>query len=145
MPGYVMGRNELATRAEDLVKGSNAIPLSIVLGKRATTARAGIITDVRDVARVQIEALGEGRVKESESFVLDGENGVVWDDANGIAETLFPEAVGRGLLPLGGSIPAVYQNIDANRTVEVFGKLRNYEEAVRSVLGQYLELKKDGL
>jgi hypothetical protein len=57
MPGYIMGRNELVTQAEDLIKGSNAIPLPIVLGKRAERARAGIVTNVRDVAGVQVEAL----------------------------------------------------------------------------------------
>ena len=145
MPGYILGRNELVTQAEDLIKGSNAIPLSIVLGKQAERARAGIVTDVRDVAGLQVEALDTEKVKGSESFVLDGENGVAWNDANGIAGKLFPDAVSQSTLPLGGSIPAVYQKIDSRRTVEVFGKLRSYEEMVKSIVGQYLELKEKEL
>ena len=141
MPGYVIGRNELVIRAEDLIKGSNAIPLSIVLGKRMERARAGIVTDVRDVARIQVEALNGERVKASGNFVLDGENGVIWNDANEIAGKLFPGAVSSGVLPLGGSIPAVYQKIDGRKTVETFGKLTSYKEVVESVVGQYLELK----
>jgi hypothetical protein len=70
---------------------------------------------------------------------------VVWNDANGIAGKLFPDAVSRGALPWGGSIPAVYQKIDGRRTVEVFGKLRSYEEVVMSIVGQYLELKEKEL
>jgi hypothetical protein len=145
MPGYVLGRNELILdEAEDLVSGSNAIPLSIVKGVKSPTTRPGTVTDVRDVARVHVGSLDEELVRvgagEARSFLLDTGN-VKFDDVNGIVEKAFPEAAQKGLVSLGGEIPAVWQNVDVRGTTEVFGDLRGFEEMVKSVVGQYLELK----
>jgi hypothetical protein len=34
--------------------------------------------------------------------------------------------------------------VDVRETVEVFGEFKTYEEMVKSVAGQYIELKKEG-
>jgi hypothetical protein len=139
-PGYVLGPNALIEDAEALVSGSNALVLSIVKGAKGPVARPGTVSDVRDVARVHVESLDEKKVVGNRSFVLDVGN-VVLDDANEIVRKAFPEAAEKGLLPLDGTIPAVWQKLDVRETVEVFGKLRGYEESVRDVVGQYLQLK----
>lgn len=141
MPGYVLGRNELVTDAEKLIDGSNAIPLSIVNGAKGPFARPGITTDVRDVAKAQVESLDEEKVKSSTSFVMDVGN-VVFDDVNEIVKRKFPDAVKAGVVSLGGSIPAVSQKVDVSETAKVFGPQRSFEDMVTSVVGQYIELKK---
>ncbi|TVY33121.1 putative uncharacterized oxidoreductase, partial [Lachnellula subtilissima] len=62
MPGYVIGRNALATSARDLQNGSNNVVLSLVTGNVREEPQLATVVDVRDVARVQVEALDEGKV-----------------------------------------------------------------------------------
>jgi nucleoside-diphosphate-sugar epimerase len=149
MPGFVFGRNELAQDTNALVSGSNALVLGIVLNFESFLPGKLplMVTHIQDVARVQIKALDEKKVAlsagESRSFLLDGEcksNGIDFDDANDIVRRAFPEAVKEGKLKLGGRLEVSMLNIESAETVETFGKLRSYEDAVRSVVGQYLEL-----
>jgi hypothetical protein len=56
----------------------------------------------------------------------------------------YPDAVGNGLLELGGSTPTTRVIVDVRETVEVFGEFKTYEEMAKSVAGQYMELKKEG-
>lgn len=148
MPGYVIGRNELIKEAKALVGGSNAIALSIVLGSESAPGKRPLmVSHLQDVARIEVAALDEGKVAlgagESKSYLLDGgsaNNGVDFDDAKEVVRKAFPEAVESGKLKLGGGIEGAKLNIDASETVETFGELRSYEDAVKSIVGQYLEL-----
>jgi len=141
MPGYVIGANEWATDAKSLAAGSNGLVLSVVTGVKSPAARPGNITDIRDVARVHVGSLDEEKVKGNQSFLLDVGQ-VRFDDALDVASREFADAVKEGVLPLGGTIPAVTNNVDASATVEVFGKLRGYEDAVKSLLEQFVALKR---
>ncbi|TVY44050.1 putative uncharacterized oxidoreductase, partial [Lachnellula occidentalis] len=60
MPGYVIGRNALAMSARELQSGSNNVVLGLVTGNVRKEAQLATVVDVRDVARVQVEAL-DGR------------------------------------------------------------------------------------
>ena len=64
-----------------------------------------------------------------------------FDDVIEITKKAFPEAVASGILPLGGHLPCMKQILDTTETVETFGRMHNFEEAVKEVVGQYLELK----
>lgn len=141
MPGYVLGPHELVTEnAEELISGSNAIPLSIVKGAIARAARPGSVVHVHDVSRILAGSLDEKRVvvadETSRSFLLDTGH-VQFDDVNAIVQKAFPNSG----LPLGGSIPVVHQRADIGDVVTVFGKLRGFEDMVTGIVGQYLELK----
>jgi hypothetical protein len=140
MPGYVIGCNELATKAEDLAEGSNLLALSIVLGMHiAPAGKPVVITDLRDAARIHVEALDE-KVRGNSSFLLAGELRE-FDDANDFVRKHFPTAVEKGLVPLGGSMPSLPLKLATKKTHEVFGSLKSYEDAVKSVIAQYIELK----
>ena len=79
----------------------------------------------------------------TENFVLvaGGLNGVVWSDALGIVEKLFPQAVRDGVLPLGGTQPTKKIRLDARRAEEVFGvEFEGFEEQVSALTSFYLEL-----
>jgi nucleoside-diphosphate-sugar epimerase len=145
MPGYVFGRHEFATSAADLLATSNVIPLSIVLGKQLPGARPGTICHIDDVARIHVEALDEEKVKGNRDFVIDsrkeGEK-VNFDDAKGVVERCFGKEVEQGVLKLGGGIGSVGLRINGEETRSVFGELKGYEESVREVVEQFVELKK---
>ncbi|KAL5328750.1 hypothetical protein ACEPPN_002254 [Leptodophora sp. 'Broadleaf-Isolate-01'] len=139
MPGLIVGRNELTTVAEDLLKSTNVFILGPVLGLQVPAAACTVI-DVRDVARIYVKSLNESKVVGNKNFVLDAGK-IKFDDALKIAEQEFPEAIESGVLPLGGHISSVYSVFDTKETVETFGKFYSYSEAAKEVIGQYLELK----
>ena len=67
----------------------------------------------------------------------------VWQDVTGIVAREFKEEVEEGAVPndgIKGTLPVV---IDAGKTERGLGvKFMGFEEQVKSVVGQYLELKK---
>lgn len=140
MPGYVIGRNELADSTEKLRKGSNNLVLSIVTGVVRTDPVSATVVDVRDVAKVQVGALDERKVEGMyRNFVVDAGD-VDLNDANRIARDAFPEAWEKGWLKEGSS-NVVRQDFVSAETREVFGELRGFEGMVKSVVEQYVELK----
>ena len=106
-----------------------------------------MVLDLRDVARVQVNALDEEKVVlgagESKGYLLDGGSsvkGVEFDDAKDIVKKAFPGAVADGKLELGGGVERAGLVIESSETVEAFGEMGGYEGMVKDVVGQYLEL-----
>ncbi|KAH7400168.1 hypothetical protein BKA64DRAFT_476332 [Cadophora sp. MPI-SDFR-AT-0126] len=143
MPGFVIGRSELVTKSDDLLKSTNAVPLSIILGVKGDKKPA-MITHIDDVARIHVAALDTAKVSGNRGFLLQSGDGgkIVFDDALEVAKEKFGSAVDEGILPLGGTTGNAYQIVDSSETDEVFGELKSYKEAVESVLGQFVELKR---
>lgn len=139
IPGFIFGRNELATTTDDLQRSTNSVILDVVLGKK-TDATPCAFVDVRDVARIHVESLDESKVSGNKSFCLFSPR-KAFEDANEIAAREFPEAVKQGLLPLGGVKPSLYSSVDSSETVKTFGPMYTYDDAVKVVVSQYLELK----
>lgn len=143
MPAYIVGRWELASSLAALASGSNGIALSTVLGGSTPNAPTGITVHVADLARVHVEAMTNEKVKTHEDFVLnaDGIEGVVWTDTIKTVEKYFPEAVAKGILPLGGNTQTSRRKIDGSKAERVFGmKMIGFEEQIVSLVGQYVEL-----
>lgn len=131
-------------KADELNSGSNAIPLNIALGTVFPGPRPAIITDIGDVARIHVAALDEGRVKGNQTYILEsGKEGekVEFEDVNEIVRREFPSAVEKGWLKGEGKLQGAYSLVDASETRKTFGELKGFEEAVREVLGQWVELK----
>lgn len=143
-PGYVIGRNELLTKPEELLGGSNALVIGIALGAVKGAKREAFTTPVTDLARIHVEAL-DTKIVESQSFLLDaGKDGdkVNFNEVNEIAKNYFPDAVAEGILNPVGSTEAVYQEVDKSSTTAAFGPLETFREAAKAVIGQYVELKR---
>ncbi len=142
MPTYIIGRRELASTPAELFSGSNSIALSSILGHSLPKPASGVTVHVDDVARVHVEAMTNEQIQTHEDFVLngDGTDGVVWTEALKIAEKHFPEAVEKGVLPLGGNVQAHRRRVDGSKAEMVFGKMMGFEEQIVSLVGQYVEL-----
>ncbi|CAD6581198.1 MAG: hypothetical protein ASARMPREDX12_000389 [Alectoria sarmentosa] len=143
MPTYIVGRWELASSSAVLTGGSNGIALSSVIGGSRPYPPPGISVHVTDVARAHVEAMTNEQIKTHEDFILnaDGTEGVVWSDAIKIAERHFPEAVAKGILPLGGTTKTARGKADGSKAEKVFGmKMIGFEEQIVSLVGQYVEL-----
>ncbi|CAG8975803.1 hypothetical protein HYALB_00008244 [Hymenoscyphus albidus] len=143
-PGYVVGRNELVTKPEELLGGSNAVALGVVLGAVKDAMREAFTTPITDLARIHVEALDD-KIVESQSFLLiagkDGEK-ADFNEVNEIAKTYFADAVSEGILNPVGSTEPVYQDVDKSKTTATFGHLDSFRNAAKAVIGQYVELKR---
>ncbi|KAK5685260.1 hypothetical protein LTS10_003338 [Elasticomyces elasticus] len=142
-PSFVGGRNDLARNLEELKTGTNFYFLAPVLGQEAATAagpRVASYVDVDDVAKAHVLSLDD-KVAGNQSFMLSGEGDMAWDGAKVIAAKHFPDAVGKVFPNDGESAPFPFSvPADNSKTVKTFGKLRTYEETVKAVVGQYIEL-----
>ncbi|TKA65418.1 hypothetical protein B0A55_09751 [Friedmanniomyces simplex] len=145
LPAFVGGRNDLAQNVEQLCTGTNFYFLAPVLGQEATEAagpRVANYIDVDDVAKAHVKSLNE-EVAGDQSFLLTNKgDDMKWNDAKEIAAKHFPDAVKSGLLPNDGDIsPYMVIYSDISKTEETFGRIKSFEESVKAVVGQYLELK----
>jgi len=139
-PSFVEGRNDLAMHTREVLKGTNAIILSIAMGKRFQHSTMGATVHLEDVARIHVQALDVDQVPGNSSYILS--QSTEWEDVTEIVGRCFPDAVRKGLLPNSGEGLSHPIFVDAGRTEEVFGlRFRGLEEQVRSVVGHYLEVR----
>ena len=143
MPSFVVGDNEMITDPKLIADGTVAAAFAQVLGSDSGWgAVPSTSVHVADVARLHVEALNP-KIEGNQSFlaVSEGERGTRWEEAIEIVNRNFPEAVKSGIFPNNGPASTKRTKLDASRTEKVFGfKFQSYEEQVKSVAKQYLEL-----
>jgi nucleoside-diphosphate-sugar epimerase len=138
-PSFVEGRNDLALHTREVLKGTNAIVLSIALGKQFDHSTMGATVHLEDVARVHVQAL-DGLVPGNASYILS--QYTEWDEVTEIVSRNFPDAIKKGILPNSGSASTHPVFIDSSLAEEIFGfQHRGLEEQVKSVVGHYLEVR----
>jgi nucleoside-diphosphate-sugar epimerase len=145
-PSFIEGRDELVTSTADAMKGTNGMVLRVVTGVKAPYPLPGATVHNDDVARLHVEALQTGKIPAG-SYIAQSNtphgslDGTRWEDINGIVEKQFPEAIKKGLVSNEGAQEHVAVRVDAAKTEKTFGwKLMGFEEQVKSVVGQYVEL-----
>lgn len=139
-PSFVEGRNDLAMQTREVLKGTNAIIMSIAMGKKFQHSTMGVTVDLEDVARVHVQALDMDKVPGNSSYILS--QSTEWEEVTEIVGKCFPDAVKKGILPNTGDGMSHPIFVDAGKTEEVFGvRFRGLEEQVRSVVGHYLEVR----
>jgi nucleoside-diphosphate-sugar epimerase len=151
LPGYVMGANEpLTSTAGFLDRGSsNNTMILYALGKDSPNnePRSLDLVLVDDVAETHVKLLEAKNVENGERFVSQYP-GVVkgYGDIDEYVKKWFPEAVEKGLLPLGGKVDGMRVGFDSQKTTEKLGiKFKGVEEMVKSLIGQYVAVaKKEG-
>jgi nucleoside-diphosphate-sugar epimerase len=137
-PSFVEGRNDLAMSMREVLRGTNAIVLGIVLGRRPSSI-TGASVHLEDVARSHVQAL-DSTIPGNRSYILS--QSTRWDDVKRIVETNFPGAVDTRVLPKCGTASTHEIEFDASLTEEVFGFTHlGFEEQVKSVVAHYLELR----
>lgn len=140
-PAFVIGKNELVTDVKDILGGTNATSLAILLGEtKGPTPSTSV--HVNDIAKMHVLAL-DPKVPAGEMFIGVSENSNThWEDAIEIAKKSFPDAVAKGIFPLGGANETKRLIIDNSYTKRVLGiEFASYEEQVKSVAQHYIDLK----
>jgi nucleoside-diphosphate-sugar epimerase len=137
-PSFVIGRNELATTTAEVMKGTNAIIIAMLLGKKFGPY-AGAMVHVEDVARVHIQALSAS-IPGNKSYILSQQS--TWGSAKEHAAQSFPDAFERRLLLSNGSVKSTPLPTDTSLTESTFGlKFAGFDAQVASVVGHFLELR----
>ena len=143
MPSFVVGDNEMVTDPKLISDGTVSAAMAQVLGgDSGWGAVPSTSIHVQDIARLHVESLNP-KIEGNQSFlaVSEGERGTRWEEAIEIVNRNFPQAVKKGILPNNGTAATKRTRLDSSRTEKVFGfKFQSYEEQVKSVVKQYLEL-----
>ncbi|KAM0325183.1 hypothetical protein ACHAQA_007722 [Verticillium albo-atrum] len=138
MPAWVWGRHELATTAEELTRGSSGVLIDLLRGKRSKIPVCGSFISVDDVATAHILVLNP-QIPGNQSFILSTDT--TWEDAKTTAQRDYPSAFEAGIFRMDGTQDVVKVPIDASKTQRVLGlEFRGFEDAVKEVVGQWLEL-----
>ncbi|KAI7780650.1 hypothetical protein LA080_015809 [Diaporthe eres] len=139
-PSFVLGRNYMASTTAQCMKGTNAMVLAMLLGKRFGPF-AGATVHVDDVARCHVAAaIDTVNVPGNESYILSQQSR--WNDAKDMAARSFPAAEKTRLLVRSGNVGTTEIEIDASLAEDTFGlQFKGFDEQVESLVGQFLELK----
>lgn len=143
LPAYVLGRSELTKKSSDIMGTTNSLAMLAILGIDAPASFAGTTVHVNDVAALHVQAL-DRKIPGGSSFALNSNSpkGTVFQDATEIVARNYAKAVQDGVLPNSGKTTTLPLKFDASATEKTFGvTFRSFEEQVKSVVDQYLELK----
>jgi nucleoside-diphosphate-sugar epimerase len=142
MPGFVVGRNELVTESKDVGSGSNApVVIPATGGEWDMTPSSSIHLD--DTAHAHILAL-DPKIPGNRAYLLHcgGVEGTTWEDAASIVAREFKNEVENGLLPNNGKVSTLRTRVDSSESEKLLGfKFQNFEEQIKDIIGQYIELK----
>lgn len=150
LPSVVIGpdtRLSKTGKPEDLSVEARGAVMASALDSSLNSAfpYVGVPIHVHDVARAHVDAVDSDLIPGNSEYILssDTPDGVEWDrDTAAIAKKHFPEEVKSGALPLEGSLTAIKWRLDASKTEDAFGwKMTSFEQTMKELLGQYLELK----
>ena len=140
-PAFVIGKHELASTRAEILAGTNGAALGHILGTAGGPTPSTSVF-VNDVARMHVLAL-DLKIPGGQVFLGVSENSnTTWEDAFDIVKKYFPKAVESGEFPLNGKNPTkrlVFDNQYTKRTLGI--EFASFEEQVKSVAQQYLELK----
>ncbi|OCL05446.1 NAD(P)-binding protein [Glonium stellatum] len=143
MPTFVLGRNEYAEKPEDVLARTSRIAFGQILGDKNPHAMASTVCSIEDVAYIHFKAATDFNIPGNTGYLVtsDGPEGPTLSDALDIVKKQYPERVADGTLPCNGFMPTKRVLMDAEKTEKAFGiTLRNYEQSVRDIADQYLEL-----
>lgn len=145
-PDHRLVYDETATR-ENLLEETRGAVLApaLTISLNSPFDYVGVPVHVADVARAHVDAVNKALVPENSKYILcsDTPEGVVWDrDIQRIAHQNFPGEVENKTLPLEGSLGTVKWRLEALRSERIFGQFTSFEETMKELIEQYLQLRK---
>jgi nucleoside-diphosphate-sugar epimerase len=139
LPSVVIGPDELATSPEELMVGTRALALGLLLEAKMPEM-VGATVHVADVARAHIDALNRS-IPGNRSYILssDAPEGTVWEDAKAAVIRAFPAAVESEILGLKGSMATRKFRLDVRETEKALQwKFLSFDETIKQLVEQYL-------
>ncbi|KAM0279681.1 hypothetical protein ACHAQH_004483 [Verticillium albo-atrum] len=138
MPAWVWGRNELATTAKQVAKGSSGVLIELLRGNGSKTPLSGGFITVEDLAKAHVLVL-KPHIPGNQSFILSAD--MTWEDAKSVAQRAFPSVFEAGIFRMNGTQESVRIPVDTSKTERVLGlRVGGFDEAVREVVCQWIEI-----
>lgn len=140
-PSWIFGRDELVTETTGFGQGStNSQLMAVLKGEKNEVPYSGNCVLVDDVALVHVLSLDAEKVPGNRGYIMTTGN-MLWEDATKYAQKYYPEAFASSTLSTGGKQPTIEINMDFSESEKTFGfKFSGFEEQVKQLAGQYLEL-----
>lgn len=144
-PPFILGKNRLATKAEDYSHAStNKIVLNLLATGKPQPFLVSSCVSLDDVAKLHVLGLNSSFPAGRYLAATGGLEGVDWYEAFDVVRKEFPELAEK--YPEPEEKEHIFHcATDVEKTEKAFGfKFQSYEEQVKEVVGAYLELlKKD--
>jgi nucleoside-diphosphate-sugar epimerase len=139
IPGWIFGRNELFTSAEDMkAESTNSVLLGFLTGGQNDVPFNGNMVLGQDTARVHVLAL-DPKIKGNRGYLTSVD--AKWEDAVDVLKQSYPGAVAEGKLSLHGKQGTLDIKSPSTETEEAFQiKFQPFEKQVIEVVDQYLGL-----
>ncbi|KAJ4314658.1 hypothetical protein N0V84_008785 [Fusarium piperis] len=129
LPAWIFGKNEFATKADDLMGGSNATLLNVLKGSESKVPVNSAVVSVHDCAQAHLLAL-QPSIQGGQAFIAGQLERL--EDANDIARKHFPEAFTKGIFSdtCRQATTRIPQNADTAETVLGL-KLQSFDNVVK--------------
>ena len=144
LPALVLGRDDTATDAAGIVRGSNGVLMAPILGNEIPIPLYGSTVHLEDVARAHVQSLDRAP-QGNHDFVLAGPDysAVEFATSFEIVKSRFPQEYQAGLFKFDSVQPPVTlaSKVDGSKAHQTFGfEPKGFEEQVVSVVEHYLEM-----
>ncbi len=145
LPGYVLGPDETATDATNLLQGSNGSLFYPLVGVPADRPKPGITVHVDDVVLMLIRAL-DPTIPGNQDFLATSHslNGVQWEESFDIVKKHYSKECEEGIFEVDTAERPQSAKflVDSSRAETTFGfTFKSFEKQVMDVADQYLSMK----
>lgn len=144
-PGFVLGRDELVTKASEVFHGTNKVILGPATGLGyflELNSTPGSSVHLRDVSLAHIKCLNLN-IPGNQGYLLTsgGLRGTSWEDSFNIIAKEFPNAVENGIFSNNMKITTLPVKYDESASEKALGfKFRCFEDQITDLVAYYLEL-----
>jgi len=144
-PTLVIGRDDLVTSPEEIIKGTNAIVIGPLLGHGSSDPNPGSSVHLDDVAELHVRSL-DPSIPGNANYLgtANPPDGIDWAESFAFVKREYPREVEKGVFKVDTTeVPkSVPVKIGGELSEKTFGlKFKSFEEQVRSLAEHYLELR----
>lgn len=143
-PVFVLGRDDTATRPEDLFRGPNGTLLGPLVGHPQPEPTMCCPVHVDDVALMHVRSL-DPAIPGNEDYLSNSHSleNMEWEQSFDIIKKHYPKECAEGIFKVDTTErpKSLKVRIDSTKAEKTFGiTFKSFEEQVLSIAGQYLEL-----
>ncbi|KAK1242899.1 hypothetical protein MKX08_005711 [Trichoderma sp. CBMAI-0020] len=143
-PVFVLGRDDSATKVEELFRGSNGMLLGPLVGHPQQRPTACNPVHVDDVALMHVRAL-DPAIPGNEDYLSNSHSleNMEWEQSFDIIKKHFPKECAEGIFKVDTTErpKTLKVRVDSTKAEKTFGiTFKSFEEQIVSAAGQYLEL-----
>lgn len=143
-PVFVLGRDDTATKVEELFRGPNGMLLGPLLGHPQPIPTACNPVHVNDVALMHVRSL-DPAIPGNEDYLSNSHSleNMEWEQSFDIIKKYYPKECAEGIFKVDTTErpKTLKVRVDSSKAEKTFGMtFKSFEEQILSIAGQYLEM-----